>query len=299
VYVTNSVYRSSSVTVYARRSDGNAAPLATIAGSNTGLVEPEGVAFDHAGNIYVADEFAGSSSNPGLVLIFAPGANGNVAPIATISQGLNYPFGITLDSSGNVYVGNFQGGSITVYAAQSHQLIRTINRGSYNLYPVGVTLDREGRIYVLDNCICSSGTASVDVFRRHANGNAVPLRTISGPTTGLANAIGGIAVNARHEIYIANAGYSDSTTGVLVFGPHARGNARPERVITGPKTGLVFPDGLSLDDHDRLYVTNADYYAAKPDIFVFDANASGNTPPLRKIHGSKTGLYHSAGLAAH
>ena len=44
-----------SVFVYSAGSHGDAAPLATISGNNTGLMEPCGVALDSTGKIYVAD----------------------------------------------------------------------------------------------------------------------------------------------------------------------------------------------------------------------------------------------------
>ena len=51
-----------------------------IAGNATGLVLPEAVATDSGGNIYVA-----GGAYPGTVLVYANGASGNVAPIATIA----------------------------------------------------------------------------------------------------------------------------------------------------------------------------------------------------------------------
>ena len=51
------------------------------------------------------------------VTVHAPGAGGNVAPIATIgggSAGINYPDGLALDASGNIYLTYFF--NTTVYA---------------------------------------------------------------------------------------------------------------------------------------------------------------------------------------
>jgi hypothetical protein len=53
----------------------------SISGSNTGLTAPTDVKVDKSGNIYVADEKAGQ----GVVYVFAAGATGNVAPIATLN----------------------------------------------------------------------------------------------------------------------------------------------------------------------------------------------------------------------
>ena len=71
----------------------NVAPTRTIAGSNTGLFDPWAVVADGNGNVYVAN--AGANT----ILEFGPGANGNVAPIKTISSSqIASPNGITLDS---------------------------------------------------------------------------------------------------------------------------------------------------------------------------------------------------------
>jgi hypothetical protein len=80
------------VTVYGPGAAGNATPIATIAGSNTGLVQPLGVAVDANGWLYVAD------AATGIISIFAPGATGNVAPVATIAgshTGLKQPVALT------------------------------------------------------------------------------------------------------------------------------------------------------------------------------------------------------------
>src|SRR5580704_4529795 len=89
IYVTNE--GNNSVTVYAKRANGNIAPLWTIYGSNTGLNLPVGIALDASRNIYV------TNSGANTVTVFAAGANGNVAPIRTISggnTGLSTPWGI-------------------------------------------------------------------------------------------------------------------------------------------------------------------------------------------------------------
>src|SRR2546427_8678105 len=87
LYVAN---QSGSITVYAAGASGNATPTATIAGDNTGLFGPVGIALDGAGNIYVT---SGNS-----IMVYAAGASGNAPPTATISgsnTGLGTPTLIT------------------------------------------------------------------------------------------------------------------------------------------------------------------------------------------------------------
>ncbi len=101
-------------------------PYATISGAGTGLNSPGGIAVDSGGNLYVTND---GSVNGGAdsVTVYAAGANGNAAPSATISggaTGLDVPFGVAIDSGGNLYVasdGSADGGadSVTVYPAGS------------------------------------------------------------------------------------------------------------------------------------------------------------------------------------
>jgi sugar lactone lactonase YvrE len=109
---------SSSITVYAAGATGDASPIATIAGPNTGLDSPLGIASDGNGRIYVANFLAG----PGNVTVFDAGATGDASPIATIagpSTGLDAPIGLALDDAGRLFVTNAGGNSITVYPADA------------------------------------------------------------------------------------------------------------------------------------------------------------------------------------
>ncbi|MGH7813909.1 MAG: hypothetical protein ACREQI_07910 [Candidatus Binataceae bacterium] len=121
---SNSGSGTGSVTVYAPGSTGDALPIATIAGANTGIEAALAIAADSAGNLYVGNcgaECAGSGAPS--VTVYAPGANGNVSPIATISganTNLGIPRGVAVDASGNIYVADSAISAITVYAAGSN-----------------------------------------------------------------------------------------------------------------------------------------------------------------------------------
>src|SRR2546427_9489988 len=57
-------------------------------------------------------------ANSNSIAVYPPGASGNVAPARTISgtnTGLDFPFGVALDSAGNLYAANSRVKSITVY----------------------------------------------------------------------------------------------------------------------------------------------------------------------------------------
>jgi hypothetical protein len=143
----------SAVYVYA---PGSSTPGRTI---TDGIVEPQGLAFDASGNLYVAG-FGGTTSgdcgtSPGTVQVYAPGVN---SPSYTIfgAQGICEPFRLIFDATGNLYVANesFEGGppsSITVYAPGSNTLLRTITDGVSS--PWSMAFDQAGHLYVANRFI--------------------------------------------------------------------------------------------------------------------------------------------------
>jgi len=94
IYVANygTGSASPSVTVYDAGATGNATPIATIKGASTLLDQPIGIALDAAGRIYVAN--SGTTSAQYRITVYAANANGDVAPVATLSganTGLSVP----------------------------------------------------------------------------------------------------------------------------------------------------------------------------------------------------------------
>lgn len=99
------------IVVFGPTATGNVAPLRSLGGALTTIDGVTGLTTDAAGNLYVASETAAITGNApvytGSILVFAPGATGNVAPIRTISGAsttLGRLGGVKLDSAGNVYV---------------------------------------------------------------------------------------------------------------------------------------------------------------------------------------------------
>jgi hypothetical protein len=87
VYVstTNGASALPEILEFSAGSTGDVAPTRTISGSATTMTEGGNLALDSAGNIYVL--------NAVNLLVFAPNATGNVAPIATITT----PLGLIFD----------------------------------------------------------------------------------------------------------------------------------------------------------------------------------------------------------
>src|SRR5208282_5164985 len=113
IYVANLIGGASafgSITVYAAGSSGNAVPATAIAGPDTGLSGPQGIAVDAAGKIFVANLTGGILQN-GSITIYPPGSTGDALPSATISGPeaetlLLSPQGVAVDLADNIYVAN-------------------------------------------------------------------------------------------------------------------------------------------------------------------------------------------------
>jgi len=167
-------------------------------------------------------------------------------------------------------------------------------------------------------------TNSVVVYRKMAQGEEKPLRTIQGGATQLEDPHG-IALDPKNGwIFVSNHGHARDFAGgdasswwrggaapagvpedapqgsgrfdppsITVYRMDANGDARPLRVIEGPQTRLNWPSGMYYDpDHEELFVAND----ADDSILVFRGTANGNGAPLRVIRGPKTGIKNPTGV---
>ncbi|HZY96866.1 MAG TPA: NHL repeat-containing protein [Candidatus Cybelea sp.] len=245
IYITNQPAR---VIAFPPGANGNVAPLRIIEGPRTGLKFPTGIALDPGSNIYVT-QFEGSSG-PGSVQVYAAGANGNVAPLRTIKggrAGLNFPIGITLDASSNIYVASAgQFGGVTVYAAGAHgdaKPLREIRGDRTQLNnPIGIALDASGKLYV------GNGQGDqVNVYAAGANGNVAPIRVIAGLHTKLRLPLG-VALDAGNNLYVVDSpqGSPGARTFVRVYAAGANGDVAPIRSIGGSNTEIEQPDGIAV-----------------------------------------------------
>src|SRR2546422_2051108 len=87
LYVANEA--GNNILIFAAGASGNATPTATIAGGNTGLDFPYGVAHDGAGNIYATNWSFGVGSSK--ITVYAAGANAGPAPPPPVQGGHTRP----------------------------------------------------------------------------------------------------------------------------------------------------------------------------------------------------------------
>ena len=178
---------SETVAVFAPTQNGCATPIAVIGGSKTGFSQGMlAINVDAAGRLYV-----GSFQNHEVV-VFAPGANGNVAPIGVLKRGVSDVSSIAFDRNQNIYVGNVDLGTISVFAAgkfgASVLPIRQIN-GGIGARPSEIAITADQRIFTL-NFI---GTFhEIFEYPPNANGNIQPTAiydSVVNPAIGFVNNI--------------------------------------------------------------------------------------------------------------
>jgi hypothetical protein len=122
IWVANQT--GNSIEEFANSATGDVPPANIIAGTRTLLSAPQGIAFDALGRLYVAINNALGFSD--AVLVFAPGATGNVKPVNILcgsATAVNNPTGIAVNSQGTLFVVNsavvLSAGSLVIFAANN------------------------------------------------------------------------------------------------------------------------------------------------------------------------------------
>ncbi len=283
IYVLNngSVRNSETVEVFAPGSRGNVAPIARIAGADTGLRSVNKIAVDSARNIYVAIEVVDIFSVPAGILIYPSGSNGNVRPRVTIGGAdseIQNPYGIAVGSNGNLFVAEsftHDMGRVLVFPAGSKGNAKpsvAIEGPDTGLYaPTAVALDSNGNLYVANNegrnrrNLGSGG--SITVFKLDRDGRPTsaagldgptPAARIIGPKTGLMNdsyaSIPGIAIDSSKNIYITlQGGRHNEINKVILFAAGSDGDVAPRAVISGHNTMLSGPSGIAIGPYPGIH----------------------------------------------
>ena len=185
--VTSSV---ASIFVFAPGATGSAAPLRTISGSATTLAVGSAasgiaqMAMDSKDNLYVAE---GGGSPGTAVIMFATGANGNVAP-TVITSSTYAPTGVTLDAQDNIYISQSTSGPSGKYPSAVYVFAKGSAAGAtptrtimgtatgQDIYLNNIHVDSAGNIFVAQ---VADGHQAYLVYSATANGNVAPSSTLS------------------------------------------------------------------------------------------------------------------------
>ena len=227
--------------------------------------------------------YANASETIPFVSTYAGTGAGGSLDGPALNATFNYPIGLELDSSGNLYVtdtGNhkiriiYSNGTVSTYAGTGARgsLDGPALNATFN-YPRGLELDSSGNLYVADasnnkiRIIYSNGTVSTFAgtgARGSLDGPALNA-TFHAPTSLQLDPSGNLYVAYSNKIRIIHSNGTVST----YAGTGARGS------LDGPALNATFnhPRGLELDSSGNLYV--ADVYNNK--IRIIHSNGTVST----------------------
>ncbi|HUO04815.1 MAG TPA: SBBP repeat-containing protein [Candidatus Binataceae bacterium] len=163
--------------------------------------------------------------------------------------------------------------------------------------------------------VVNYGGASVSVYSMaewQAGGDQIPIATISGPNTGLNEALG-IAVDSAGDVYVANSrGGNDYFGSVTIYSAAqvtaGGGNIPPVATIIGTVTKLFSPQGIAIDpNNNRILVANLEGpngTGGDGSVTIYPSLANlpsapgyPNVMPIGAIGGSLTQLSQPAAIA--
>jgi uncharacterized protein (TIGR03437 family) len=308
--------------------DGGPATSASISGA-------AGVAFDSAGNLYIAE-----LNSPRIRKVNATGTISTVAGNGAVafsgdggpatSASIKYPYGVAVDSAGNLYVADAlnarirrvtPGGTITTVVGNGQWGFSgdggPATSASLN-WPLDVAVDAAGSLYVADTSnarirkVTPSGTISTV-----AGNGAVGFSGDGGPATSAAlDNPSGVTVDAVGNLYIADWNnnrirkVSPSGTistvagdGVARFsgdgGPATSASLnKPKGVVVDAAGNMYIPD--RLNDRVRKVLATPPGFSVAPASVSFSATAGSAAvaPQLAAVTSAVGGLAWAASTSA-
>lgn len=253
--------------------------------------QPTGIAADLSGSIYVAD------TNNSVIRKITPGAEVTTfagtpdpnVPASVDGTGLaaefSSPFGVAVDSSGNVYVSDYAtirvinpSGVVTTLAGNPGQTGLVDGTGSAAQFGTlqGIAVDSAGNIYVADEQYCNIRKITSAGVVTTLAGPTIP--GVGGPTTGLCgNKDGqgsaarflnpnGVAVDKNGNVYVAdtnNFTIRKITPQGLVTTLAGTAGVIGSADGTGPGASFRQPTGVAVDASGNVYVADSQNYTIR------------------------------------
>jgi uncharacterized protein (TIGR03437 family) len=285
------------------------------------LNQPQGIAVDSAGNLYIADwqdNRIRKVANGVITTVAGNGTRGYSGDngLATTAQ-LAYPQGVAVDSAGNLYIADTSNSRIRKV---SNGVIATVaGDGTFGFSgdngpatsaqlngPSGVAVDFAGGLYIGDQLNQRIRKVSNEVITTVAGGGS--SIGDSGPATSAQFAPAGVAVDSAGNLYIADS-YNNRirkvTNGVIatVAGNGTQGFSGDNGPATSAQLNFGnggYPVGIAVDSAGSLFIADfANYRIRKVTNGVITTVAGNGTPGFSGDNGPATSaqLNNRGGLA--
>jgi NHL repeat-containing protein len=200
----------------------------------TGFSQPQGLAVDRQGNLYVAD------TNNSRIQVYAAGFGGTPTTIADTGES---PAGVAIDSKGDLAVTNIistsDGAGSVSFFNKSGTLLTTISSPSFAKI-IFDAFDRKGNLYI--DGTNASGGAVVGEIVGGVNGKSISVLT-TGNTIGYP---GGIAIASSGTIAIDD----QENIAIYTYNAPAKGGLGAP-IATTPLTGAGDPISITYTQSDK------------------------------------------------
>jgi serine/threonine-protein kinase len=240
-------------------------------GSAASFARPSGLSVDISGNVYVADKANNKIRKvtpAGVVTTLAGTGTAGSANGAAAAASFSEPIGVTVDTSGNVYVSDFgnqlirkitPAGLVTTLAGSntSGSVDGTGSAASFN-FPYALAVDTSSNVYVADTF-------------NHKIRKIIPsgvVTTLAGSgTAGSADGTGAAAsfnypvavtVDTSGNVYVAQTGNNDVIRKITPAGvvTTLAGSSYGSADGTGTLASFAGPSGLAVDTTGNVYVAD-------------------------------------------
>jgi ELWxxDGT repeat protein len=159
-------------------------------------------------------------------------------PLTTLASGLQAPYGVAVDGSGNVYIADTFDSAIKEFNPATGQLSTLVSSGLAR--PSGVAVDGSGKVYFAD------ALNGIEEY------NAATGQVTTLVSSGLYNP-SGVAVDGSGNVYIADT----SNNAIKEY------NAATRQVSTLVSSGLKSPWGVAVDGAGNVYIADTFNSAVK------------------------------------
>jgi hypothetical protein len=303
LYVGNT--GNNSITVYRHDASGNAAPLRVIIGSKTGIGNPGQLSEDAQGNLYVANSIANDVANASpAILVFAHGANGNVAPIRTLAgahTSLHHIGAMTVDvATGKIFAVDSEElcpGSVSYNFFCATSLLRFPPNAAGNTAPFA----RSAFGNMLAGIEIASDSTGQNIIEAHTV--AAPENRETGIDTFAKQFPNGAAIGSLFDIagFIVNGVTADPTTKTYLASEGTSIYRLKEETHNNfgfsltPAPVQTFNTNVLCGQLALGYLRNI-YAVCGSAVNVYTPTATGNATPLRVLTGSATKLNKPYGI---
>ena len=237
--------------------------------------EPDAIAIDADGNLYVVNKFNATISKitpDGTSTVDWGPAGQRVSTGGGYLDGGLIPTAIAIDADGNLYTANSGSNDVTKITPDG---VANLNWGpdasahvQAGAYPVGIVIDPDGNLYVLNGDGATVSKITPDGVSTESWGPSFALVTVAGSPRG-------IAIDAARNLYTISANI-----------PYARvvSKITPDGTSTVSWSSVLIsaPNGIAIDSSGAIYAANENGRAVGLAADAADAaDAAGPAPPAR------------------